>query len=249
MNYKNIAEKMKKYEKTNELVLNPLKPFIVRLDGHCFSKFTSQFNWPCQEFHDAMVETAKDLVLFFNSVPCAAHTCSDEISLVFNSLSQEDLKTKTLIYSGRVCKIASLASGYASTRFNHHISSHVKRPNGVCFDARVFQVENEEEILENLMWRSCYDCVRNSKSQLGRSYFSSKSLNKLNSNQIVEKLKNEKNVDWNELRPDFKFGSLVKKEQVFIDTDNGKVQRTRLSSKSIELTTVDKKLIVSKYWL
>lgn len=41
-----LAVRMKAYEHSTEDKLDRTKPFLMRLDGHCFSKFTKQFQKP-----------------------------------------------------------------------------------------------------------------------------------------------------------------------------------------------------------
>ena len=41
-----LGIRMKTYEKKWETNLDPTLPFMIRLDGHCFSKFTKQFDKP-----------------------------------------------------------------------------------------------------------------------------------------------------------------------------------------------------------
>jgi hypothetical protein len=55
------------------------------------------------------------------------------------------------------------------------------------------------------MWRSNYDCIRNSKNNLGHYHFSTKEMHKLSSNEVAEKLKKEKNIDWNDSPGEFKW--------------------------------------------
>lgn len=45
-----LASRMKDYEAVSESKLDPSKPFMMRLDGHCFSKFTCGFTKPFDSF-------------------------------------------------------------------------------------------------------------------------------------------------------------------------------------------------------
>src|SRR5690606_2608120 len=84
--------------------------------------------------HNVMVNTSKDLLLKFNAR--TVYTQSDEITMIFPRLKQkktddEEKETKTdkkkkkeeeekvLPFSGRAQKIATLAAGYCSARFNY----------------------------------------------------------------------------------------------------------------------------------
>jgi len=41
-----LGDRMKSYEKPTAMVLDPSKPFIIRIDGHKFSSYTRPFNKP-----------------------------------------------------------------------------------------------------------------------------------------------------------------------------------------------------------
>jgi tRNA(His) guanylyltransferase len=155
--------------------------------------------------------------------------------------SQEKVKKNeklSLMHAGRVLKISTLASAYCTARFNYHClrladlwpKEHIiddpnvkKRSYGYervqnslrnaqgYFDARTFNVDNDEEVRNNIMWRSTYDCERNSRNNLGHIYFSTKEMHGLKAREVVEALKEKKNVDWNDWPLAFRYGTFVKK--------------------------------------
>ena len=113
-----LADLIKGLEAATDTKLNPDLPYVVRLDGHGFSKFTRGFKRPVDErITYAMTMTAQDLLMEFNAV--LAYTQSDEISLVFPAVDRE--RKQTPLYSGRIQKIVSLAASFAATRFNFHL--------------------------------------------------------------------------------------------------------------------------------
>eukprot|EP00762_Andalucia_godoyi_P005572 ANDGO_00612.mRNA.1 Uncharacterized protein R259 len=141
-------------------------PFIVRLDGRAFSTYTRGMKTPHDDqFRQAMLRTSADLVLEFN--PSLAYHQSDEITVVFFSYSagSENIGNDSdFLFGGRALKLASVLSGFASSRFNYHISSMDwsrypeetrDRINSQCahFDARVFQITNDVDVLEYVAWR------------------------------------------------------------------------------------------------
>lgn len=72
-----LAKRMKWYEDryTNSICL-PMIPVICRLDGKCFSKFTSKLKKPYDKrMSDLMIETTKYLVKETN--PRCGYTQSD----------------------------------------------------------------------------------------------------------------------------------------------------------------------------
>jgi len=171
-----------------------------------------------------------------------------------------------IMFSGKVSKLISLTAGYASARFNIHMSKqsfdsatekklceHVERVTPF-FDARVFHVPENEELLNNVMWRSHFDYRRNSISGLARCHFSTKQLHKLNSPKLLEMLK-EKGVSWEDMPDAYKYGTYIKKERFTIEATNNKgekvqAQRSRVVALSIDIDKFSEKnlnFIVSKY--
>jgi tRNA(His) 5'-end guanylyltransferase len=141
--------------------------------------------------------------LFFTNLrPETIYVCSDEISLVF----RERDSLANVPFSGRVQKLASVASSQYTIEFHkkmvqslpfyeshaNYEKIHKTITQGVCFDARVFSVDDHDAILENILWRSRYDCVRNSKNSLGQTIFRQKDLMGVNSDQVVIKLREDR---------------------------------------------------------
>jgi len=287
-----IGDRMKSYEsKYTSTKLDPTLPFIIRLDGHKFSSYTRPFKKPFDErISNVMVATTMDLLNVFN--PTTAFTCSDEITLLFPAMSaiqeetednedqeesteepkKEEKKKKkekeepTIMFSGKVSKLSSLTAGYASARFNLHMSKQVFDPatekkliehlerTTPYFDSRVFHVPGNEELLNNVIWRCHFDYRRNSISGLARCYFSTKQMHKLNSTQLLEMLV-QKGVSWDSMPDAYKYGTFVKKEKYEIEGTNPKgeavkAQRSRVVAKSIDIGQFNEenlKFMVSKY--
>ncbi len=68
-------------------------------------------------------------------------------------------------------------------------------------------------VQENILWRGV-DCVRNSITTLARVHFTPRELNKLNNTVVLRKLRNEKNVEWQNYPDHYRFGLLIKKRLV-----------------------------------
>ncbi|KAJ6507954.1 tRNAHis guanylyltransferase-domain-containing protein [Mycena vitilis] len=251
-----LGDRMKRYEATTEQILPEDQPAIIRLDGHGFSKFTRGFDKPFDvRLHDAMRQTAEDLLAYFPAASLA-YTQSDEITLVFTATAA------ARPFSGRVGKLSTLAAGYASTRFNHHLSKAANIPDkklGVAhFDARAFSVPTTAEVLNNLIWRAKFDCRRNSISAFGRSFFSTKEMHGLSANEIVEKLSADKGVDYWKSAPAWAcYGTTVKREQfefAGIDGKTGaevKTTRSRMRSEEMkwwEFNEGNLALVTQKFW-
>ena len=109
----------------------------------------------------------------------------------------------------------------------------------------------------NLIWRSRHDCERNSTSMLAQAHFSAKTLHGLSSKEQKEKLKNEKQINWDDEPNWFKYGALVKKELYMKKSSNPKTgeeveaQRSRMVTKSFQLRQFSETLVqvvLGKYW-
>ncbi|KAJ7476120.1 tRNAHis guanylyltransferase-domain-containing protein [Mycena latifolia] len=252
-----LGERMKTYEAATEQHLPVDQPALIRIDGHGFSKFTKGFDKPFDaRIHAAMAATAADLLAYFPGASLA-YTQSDELTLVFPA------GAASRAFNGRVAKLASLAAGYTSVRFNHHLvaeaPSLLAHKQGVAhFDARAFAVPDAAEALNNLIWRAKVDCRRNSIAAFGRGFYSVKELSGLSADAVVEKVLAEKNVDFWTATPSWaRYGTTVKREQyewTGVDGLTGeevKTTRTRMRSEDMpwwEFNERNLALITAKFW-
>jgi tRNA(His) guanylyltransferase len=265
-----IAAKMKQKEAEACPIVNPNRAFIVRLDGHNFSTFTAPFDKPFDNiFKSVMLKTAKDVLEFWPDA-IVAYTQSDEITLVFPAIfkneEEEENKQRDVIFGGKLQKIISIASAHASARFNYHClqaapeakNEKVKQRltgGAAHFDARLFQVEHDDEIVENIRWRSNYDCRRNSILNLGNAHYSTKQMHGKKCNQVIAMLQEEKGIDWNKCSTGQKYGYLLKRslvkttiqyKNVTKDCDKRQVSCIAVHLKQHNDST--KELLLSKYW-
>lgn len=114
-----VGDRMKRYESVfTSVTIDPSKPFVMRMDGHAFSKFTKPlktngkvYDW---NLHVAFYETTKRLMKEFGAV--TGYTHSDEISLLFYpTLAKDGESWKQIIYNGRVQKLQSYGASCCST--------------------------------------------------------------------------------------------------------------------------------------
>jgi len=191
-----IGERMKAYERAASPKIDPKLPFIIRIDGHHFSGFTKGWARPYDaRIHVGMCKVVEDLVEQYN--PVLGFTQSDEITLVFAPCEEN----QTPLLGGKVPKICSLIAAYTTIRFTYHMLQATFAPGeerlkakldrfDTHFDARVFNVPDKKEGLNNVLWRHLYDCRRNSVSMLGRDFFFDKRTSQVgnycNQGQIVE---------------------------------------------------------------
>jgi len=214
-----LGDRMKSYEAaTNTFSIDPSKPYAVRLDGHHFSRFLCAFNKPNDiRIHRAMAKTTHELVFHFKA--STGFTCSDEITLVF-PLDKENPVPPP--FNGRVVKLCTLMAGMASSAFyrnlilelndSENLLRHVQKslPH---FDARIFNVPENYELVNNVLWRHAFDYRRNSISGLAQRNFPNKALHGLHSDQLLAKMLAEKNIDWHSCDPWYKWGAFVKLEK------------------------------------
>ncbi|KAF2449322.1 Thg1-domain-containing protein [Karstenula rhodostoma CBS 690.94] len=258
-----LADRMKKYEAPFDFTLPLAAPTILRLDGHTFSRFTANFHKPFdQRIHDAMIATCIDLLKYFNQAT-VAYTQSDEITLVFPSGVQS--------FNERVQKLGSLAASYCSVKFNAHLAAllaaqpepKVKEAaygalGTAHFDARFFTVPSVEEALNCLLWRCRGDAIRNSVNAFARSLYKDEQLHKKTVVEVLDMLRKEKGVEYEEAVPSWAVeGSLVKWEQFEHEGVNLKTgekaitkrTRSRVEDRGVrEFSKDNLKLVTQKFW-
>jgi tRNA(His) guanylyltransferase len=253
-----LGSRMKRYESESLSIsyIEPYLPFIIRLDGNCFSKFTSGFKRPFDNiFLEAMVRTCSDLIEKFNAV--TGYTHSDEISIIFQkACSKEDFDSETNdsthIYKGRTSKLLSLTSSYCSVRFNFHLNQIINDPKfdtkklsydfiqkikscSAIFDSRIIvfpQEKSEIEIVNHMLWRSKYDCYRNCVSSYADFYVGKKKTFKKNSGQKIILLF-EHGIDFEtDVDVTYKYGMFVKKQlyKTSIEYTHKKTGKTEITS-------------------
>ena len=214
-----LGNRMKSYEDTRRVP--ETQCFLIRADGNCFSKYTKGLRAPFDDvFSRAMIKTANGVLKHFTA--STVFVCSDEITLVFKKCYEKDYpddkKKSTHIYSGRYEKLITLVAGKCSVLFNKFMLEEVmlvQNSNSVVkyldnfilkiqsanaiFDARMIPIEDgkEVEIINNLIWRSCYDCYRNSVSTYSRHIIGKSNSLKKNSNQMILLMELEMNKNSN----------------------------------------------------
>lgn len=234
----NLGDRMKEnYENRAKTQLLRRTPVIIRLDGKAFHTFTRGFKKP---FDDILIEAMQQtmLTLCKEIQGCVlGYTQSDEITLVLTDY--KNLETAawfdydiqkvcsvsasiaTLAFNRSFAKQCALyAPSYSTDINNAHINSIY---NGALFDSRCFNIP-KEEVTNCILWRQ-QDAIRNSINSVGQANFSHKELQGLSTDQILKKLLEEKQTDWNKLPVHLQRGSCCIKREVngvdswFIDTE------------------------------
>lgn len=209
-----LGKRMKEnYEMRSRTYLTRRTPVIIRLDGCHFHTFTKGFKKPFDElFSQAMQNTMKYLCENIQGVKLG-YTQSDEISLLL--VDYETLEIDAW-YDNQVQKMCSVAASMATLEFNKqfHQLYYGKYANpfeydsfdvayekalkmGAIFDARAFNIP-KEEVANYFYWRQA-DAERNSINSLAQTLYSQKQLQGISRKDLMNKVKEEKGIDWNEL--------------------------------------------------
>ncbi|MEE0040883.1 tRNA(His) guanylyltransferase Thg1 family protein [Catenibacterium sp.] len=231
----NLGDRMKEnYENRAKTQLLRRTPVIIRLDGKAFHTFTRGFKKP---FDDILTEAMQQtmLTLCKEIQGCVlGYTQSDEITLILTDYKK--LETAAW-FDYDIQKVCSVSASIATLAFNKcflkemmqnkvglansvHFQAWTK---GALFDSRCFNIP-KEEVANCILWRQ-QDAIRNSINSVGQANFSYKELQGLSTDQILKKLLEEKQIDWNKLPVHLQRGSCCIKREVngvdswFIDTE------------------------------
>ena len=191
-----LSDRMKSYENRYKVLLDYGKPKIVRLDLRAGKTFTKNFDKPFDQFFsNCMVETMKALC---SQIPGArlGYTQSDEITILIKDINKENQEIG--FFNNSLTKITSITASLCTSIFNklwaegvaglpensEKFNIYKKRLFAAVFDCRFFELPDEQEILNNFIWRQS-DCYVNAVNATARSIFSEK---ELNGKSVEEKL-------------------------------------------------------------
>ena len=215
----NLGDRMKRYEAlTTSIMLMENLPVYARIDGRAFHTFCRGLDKPFDlEFVDIMQYTCKRLVSKTNAI--LGYVQSDEISLAWLDPSKAP-------FDGRLFKLQSVLAAMATSIFTQTIYSGVEyesprekyiklaercQKQDVCFDCRVFQLPNEEELANCFLWRE-NDAYRNSVSMLAQAYFSHKELQGKSSAEMQEMYYQKTGKNYNDLESHLKCGTYFQRK-------------------------------------
>lgn len=187
-----LGDRMKGYERAFDTRFMPLCPVVARLDGKGFSKWTAGMEKPYDLRLAAILqETLRWLVE--KTGAAVGYGQSDEMTLLFHS---EDYK-KQLLYDARKQKLDSVLAAMATARFNELArETFLERPLAF-FDCRTFQVPNEDEAANAVLWRE-FDASKNSVTSLARCHFSHARIQGLSTKEMQDLLFAEAGINWND---------------------------------------------------
>ena len=215
----NLGDRMKRYEAlTTSIMLMENLPVYARIDGRAFHTFCRGLDKPFDlEFVNVMQYTCKRLVSKTNAI--LGYVQSDEISLAWLDPSKAP-------FDGRLFKLQSVLAAMATSIFTQTIYSGVEyekskakyiklaercQKQDACFDCRVFQLPNEEELANCFLWRE-NDAYRNSVSMLAQAYFSHKELQGKSSAEMQEMYYQKTGKNYNDLESHLKRGTYFQRK-------------------------------------
>lgn len=237
-----IGDRMKSfYENRTRFKLTRRTNTIIRVDGKAFSNYTKDLTRPFdQGLMEDMDKTTEYLCQNIQGAKFG-YVQSDEISIL---LTDYDDITTDAWFDGNLQKMASIAASLATAKFNQLRLARFCRNEGIepkyreesfihtkeielfklaMFDARVFQIPYQEEVINYFIWRQ-QDASRNSVSSVAQSLYSPKELHGKKTNEMQEMIF-QKGINWNDYTPREKRGSVIRKVQV--ELKSGDVTYTR----------------------
>lgn len=216
------------YEDRTRITLPRRTNTIIRIDGKAFHTYTRGLQRPFDtNLIDDMNATTKFLCENIQNAKMG-YVQSDEISIV---LTDYDKLTTDAWFDGNVQKIVSIAASLATAKFNQlfnqlrmirhsdfcdNINVDLNKVRLAHFDARVFTIPNEEEVINYFIWRQ-QDATRNSISSVAQSLYSHKELHGKTTDQMQE-LIFQKGQNWNDFPIGQKRGRTVVRRDVDVPT-------------------------------
>ncbi|MGK7875569.1 MAG: tRNA(His) guanylyltransferase Thg1 family protein [Xenococcaceae cyanobacterium] len=185
MKFDELDAKMRVYETAHDHCVLPGLYIVARLDGRCFTRLTkkrNQFEAPYDErLRDYMVSTVEHLMNCGLKVTYG-YTQSDEISLLFA------LEEKA--FGRKLRKLNSVLAGEASAKFSLLLGDIA------CFDCRLSQLPNGEEVVNYFRWRSedaqrnainthCYWCLRRDGNSIKQATAMMEGLSVADKNELL----------------------------------------------------------------
>ena len=260
-----LGDRIKHLERASEgAPVGREQPFVLRLDGHKFSKWTRGMRRPLDpRMVRTMVRVCEDLLGEYGDA-MTAFTESDEITLLFRAPRHEH---GSVCYGGRKQKLCSLAAAFATARFNLHIRQEgfseaagdpprlVARVEEAAayFDCRVIECESATDAYGAVWWRYRCDTFRNGVNALAQSRYPHRELLGLPLKKVIAKLGDD-GVRLEDQRSELLYGTFTKREQYEKPGDRGQlpVLRSRVVSRSFCLGELPeeerKRMMLDKYW-
>jgi len=234
-----LGDRMKDfYEDRTRYKLARRTNTIIRIDGKAFHTYTKGLQRPFDE--GLMEDMNKTTEYLCQNIQGAkfGYVQSDEISILITDY--DDLSTHAW-FDNNLQKMASIAASLATAKFNQLRMARFSRNSGIepkyrdesyiseteielfklaTFDARVFQIPYQEEVINYFIWRQ-QDATRNSISSVAQANFSDKELHGKKTNDMQDMLMLQKGINWNDFTPREKRGSIICKFGEILVNDKG----------------------------
>jgi tRNA(His) guanylyltransferase len=227
-----LGDRMKDfYEDRTRYKLARRTNTIIRIDGKAFHTYTKGLQRPFdQGLMEDMNKTAEYLCQNIQGAKFG-YVQSDEISILITDY--DDIDTHAW-FDGNLQKMASIAASLATAKFNqlrmrrschnedgesNRLEDHeIEAFKLAMFDARVFQIPYQEEVINYFIWRQ-QDATRNSISSVAQSLYSAKELHGKKTSDMQEMIF-QKGINWNDYSPREKSGSIIRRvEHVYARRD------------------------------
>jgi tRNA(His) 5'-end guanylyltransferase len=224
-----LGDRMKDfYEDRTRYKLARRTNTIIRIDGKAFHTYTKGLQRPFdQGLMEDMNKTTEYLCQNIQGAKFG-YVQSDEISILITDY--DDIDTHAW-FDANLQKMASIAASLATAKFNQlrimrHMENamifleqeHIEEFKMAHFDARVFQIPYQEEVINYFIWRQ-QDATRNSISSVAQSLYSAKELNGKKTSDMQEMIF-QKGINWNDFTPREKRGSIIRRvEHVYARRD------------------------------
>ena len=242
-------EYVKKFESNSQLLLNTF--IVVRLDGHSFTRFTSQHSY--QKPNDLrglhlMNCCAQKTLLEFDDV-VFAYGQSDEYSFIF--------KKSSSLWARREAKLITNLCSYFTSCFVLHwkdffTDSELKYPP--CFDARAICYPSFDNLRDYISWRQA-DChinnlynttfwalVKSGKSEKEAEVI----LRETDSSGKNELLFSQFQINYNKEPEIFKKGSVLFKESILMQETTKSGSIVNRNRKVVKVVHQD--VIGNQFW-
>jgi tRNA(His) 5'-end guanylyltransferase len=223
-----LGDRMKDfYEDRTRYKLARRTNTIIRIDGKAFHTYTKGLQRPFdQGLMEDMNKTTEYLCQNIQGAKFG-YVQSDEISILITDY--DDIDTHAW-FDANLQKMASIAASLATAEFNRlrlirkmnttvaTAGSILEQFKHAMFDARVFQIPYQEEVINYFLWRQ-QDATRNSISSVAQSLYSAKELHGKKTSDMQEMIF-QKGINWNDFTTREKRGSIIRRvEHVYARRD------------------------------
>lgn len=193
---------------------------IIRVDGRAFHTFTRHCERPFDR--ELIADMNAVAVALCEQIPGAqfAFTQSDEVSVLLTDF--QSMQTEAW-FDNNQSKLESLSASLATVAFNrsrlnrlvprHGVEAMELREAWAAFDSRAFLVPDVNEVANVFIWRQ-QDATRNSIQMVAQAHFRHEELEGVGTNEMQEKLWQERGINWNDFEVSLKRGRFVERQTV-----------------------------------